>query len=130
MRILAEPTMPADLDRRGRRKWSEMTEVADLGVIGRELLANYCRMFSHLMEVEKEKRAQRKAKQFTAMVVTKNGATVLNPLIFAEMRLMELLGRMLVQLGRNSNGKPQEILPQKRRMQSAKISSEKKPHLM
>jgi phage terminase small subunit len=105
-----EPKMPKDLDREARRKWGELTEMADLGELDADLLASFCRNHSNLMEVRKVKKAQQKAKQFQTMTVAKNGSTVLNPLIVAESRLMQAGGRMLVQLGISGNGKRQETL--------------------
>lgn len=104
----APPKMPKDLDKDARRKWNEITELADLGSLDAELLGNYCRTHSNLVAVRKEKKAQQKAKAFTTMVVAKNGATVLNPLLVAESRLMQMAGRMLAGLGISGNGKRAE----------------------
>jgi phage terminase small subunit len=103
-----EPKMPRDLDKDARRKWVEITELADLGSLDAELLGNYCRTHSNLVAVRKEKKAQQKAKQFQTMTVAKNGATVLNPLLVAESRLMQMAGRMLAGLGISGNGKRAE----------------------
>ena len=102
------PKMPRDLDKDGRAKWHEITEIADLEEIDAELLANYCRTHSTLMDVRRTKKAQQKAKVFKTMVVAKNGAVVLNPILTAESRLMQASGRMLVQLGISGNGKRQQ----------------------
>jgi phage terminase small subunit len=103
-----EPKMPRDLDKDARKKWNEITELADLGSLDAELLGNYCRTHSNLVAVRKEKRAQQKAKTFTTMTIAKNGSTVLNPLLVAESRLMQMAGRMLAGLGISGNGKRQE----------------------
>lgn len=102
------PKMPRDLDKDGRAKWHEITEIADLKEIDAELLANYCRTHSNLIALRREKKKQQTAKTFRTMVVAKNGATVLHPLVVAESRLMQAGGRMLVQLGLSGNGKRQE----------------------
>jgi phage terminase small subunit len=103
-----EPKMPRDLDKEAKKKWLEITDLADLGSLDGELLGNYCRTHSNLVAVRKEKKAQQKAKQFQTMITAKNGSTVVNPLITAESRLMQAAGRMLVQLGISGNGKRQE----------------------
>ncbi|HMF54369.1 MAG TPA: hypothetical protein VK593_08465 [Edaphobacter sp.] len=102
------PKMPRDLDKDGRAKWHEITEIADLESLDAELLANYCRTHSNLIAVRREKKIQQTAKTFRTMTTAKNGAIVLHPLIVAESRLMQAGGRMLVQLGLSGNGKRQE----------------------
>ncbi|MBB5331879.1 P27 family phage terminase small subunit [Tunturiibacter gelidoferens] len=100
--------MPKDLDRDARAKWREITEMADLQPLDAELLANYCRTHSTLIDVRKQKKIQIAAKVFHTMVTAKNGSTVMHPLLIAESRLMQAGGRMLVQLGLSGNGKRQE----------------------
>ena len=102
------PKMPRDLDKDGRAKWREITEIVDLDSLDSDLLANLCRTHSNLIAVRKEKKLQQSAKIFKTMVVAKNGATVLHPLIVAESRLMQAGSRMLVQLGLAGNGKRQQ----------------------
>jgi hypothetical protein len=100
--------MPRDLDKDGRAKWHEIMQIADLESLDAELLGNYCRTHSNLIAVRREKKIQQTTKTFRTMVIAKNGATVLHPLIVAESRLMQAGGRMLLQLGLSGNGKRQE----------------------
>jgi phage terminase small subunit len=108
MRTFDTLKMPRDLDKDAKAKWHQITEIADLESLDAELLANYCRTHSNLMDVRRAKKLQQDAKTFRTMTTAKNGAVVLNPLIVAESRLMQAGGRMLVQLGLSGNGRRQE----------------------
>ena len=90
--------MPADLDPAARKKWRELAETCDPEVDG-ELLANYCRQYSSLLEIREERGRQQKAATFKTMVPGRDGTEVLNPLLVHEGRLVASLNRMLTTLG-------------------------------
>ena len=110
MNSFDEPKMPKGLDKVARKKWEELTEMVDLGAADADVLTSYCRNHSILTRVRKTVAAREKAKQFETMIIAKNGAEIINPLITAECRLMQAGNRMLVQLGIAGNGKRQEVL--------------------
>jgi phage terminase small subunit len=90
--------MPANLDKEARRKFREMVNVCDPDV-DQELLANYCRQYSLLVSIRRERAKQEADGIFSTMVHGRDSAQILNPLIVGETRAIAALNRMLKQLG-------------------------------
>jgi phage terminase small subunit len=98
LKVKTGPEMPSDLDREAKKKWAELVGSCDVDVDG-EMLANYCRQYSSLLSIRREKARQQKAGTFKTMVRGRDRAMQLNPLQTAENRLIASLNRMLRTLG-------------------------------
>jgi phage terminase small subunit len=101
--------MPANLDKEAKRKFREMVDVCDPDV-DQELLANYCRQYSLLVSIRRERAKQEAEGIFSTTVPGRDSAQTLNPLIVGETRAIASLNRMLKQLGltpsREETGRP------------------------
>jgi phage terminase small subunit len=98
---------PADLDREGKKKFRELIEIVDPD-IDRELVANYCRQFSSLAAIRREKAAQIKAGTFQTMTPGRDKTLQLNPLLTAEGRLIASQNKALRTLGLAQDREGQE----------------------
>ena len=110
------PKIPSDLDRVARAKWRELELSVDPDS-DLELLANYCRIYSSLIGVRKEKAALMKSGKWQTTVTGPYGkAKILNPLLTQENRLIASQTKMLKMLGlatsRDQVGKKQKSAAQ------------------
>jgi hypothetical protein len=104
--------MPADLDSTAKKKWNELAELVDENVDG-ELLGHYCRQWSSLLSLRREKSKQVKDGSFKTMVRGRDSSEQLNPMLREENRLVSALARMLRSLGLTPTRDEQEYRKKK-----------------
>ncbi len=106
------PKMPPDLDSTARKKWNELAELVDEDTDG-ELLGHYCRQWSSLVCLRREKSKQQKDGSFKTMVRGRDASEQLNPMLREENRLVSALARMLRSLGLTPTRDQQEYRKKK-----------------